>query len=233
MLILAGTAASIAFVHTLIGPDHYLPFVMMGKARKWSATKTALITAACGLGHVCGTVVLGSIGIALGIAVTHLETVTNTQGHLAAWALIAFGATYFVWGLRNALKSRPHTHRHVHEDGSVHEHTHTHFGTHLHVHDKEGAKSLTPWILFIIFVLGPCEALIPVLMFPAAQSSVFGVIFVTSVFALTTLVTMVGAVFLLSWGVAHVPTGRFERYTHAMAGAAICSCGLIIQFLGV
>ena len=233
MLVLAGTAASIGFVHTLIGPDHYVPFVMMGKARKWSVTKTTLITAACGLGHVLSTVVLGSIGIALGVALTRLESVTDLQGKLAAWALIAFGATYFVWGLRIALKARPHTHRHQHEDGIVHEHTHTHYGVHLHVHEKDGVKSLTPWILFILFVLGPCEALIPVLMFPAAQSSMLGVVFVTSVFALTTLVTMVGAVFVLSWGAAYVPTGKFERYTHAMAGAAICMCGLMIQFLGV
>jgi hypothetical protein len=30
------TAASIGFFHTLLGPDHYLPFIMMSWARKWS-----------------------------------------------------------------------------------------------------------------------------------------------------------------------------------------------------
>ena len=34
--VLALTAAAIAFVHTLLGPDHYLPFVAMAKARGWS-----------------------------------------------------------------------------------------------------------------------------------------------------------------------------------------------------
>ena len=28
------TAASIGFFHTLFGPDHYLPFIMMSWARK-------------------------------------------------------------------------------------------------------------------------------------------------------------------------------------------------------
>jgi hypothetical protein len=30
------TAASIGFVHTLLGPDHYLPFVAMSAARRWA-----------------------------------------------------------------------------------------------------------------------------------------------------------------------------------------------------
>jgi nickel/cobalt exporter len=182
MLVLAGTAASIGFIHTLLGPDHYLPFVMMGRARQWSAMKTALITAACGVGHVLSTVLIGSIGIGLGIAVTQIEGVNAVQGELAAWALIAFGAMYFVWGMRHAFKAHTHTHAHRHEDGRVHEYTHTHYGAHMHVHEGEADKGITPWVLFVIFLLGPCEALIPVLMFPAAQSSLTGVVFVNGVF---------------------------------------------------
>ena len=29
------TAASIGFLHTLFGPDHYLPFIVMAKAKGW------------------------------------------------------------------------------------------------------------------------------------------------------------------------------------------------------
>ncbi|MFC1674536.1 hypothetical protein ACFL1K_01385 [Candidatus Omnitrophota bacterium] len=36
MVILTGTALSIGFLHTLFGPDHYLPFIVMSKARQWS-----------------------------------------------------------------------------------------------------------------------------------------------------------------------------------------------------
>ena len=38
--LLLWTAASIGFVHTLLGPDHYLPFVAMSRAGGWSARKT-------------------------------------------------------------------------------------------------------------------------------------------------------------------------------------------------
>lgn len=50
IMILLVTAASIGFLHTLFGPDHYLPFIVMAKARQWSKTKTAWITRPAGLG---------------------------------------------------------------------------------------------------------------------------------------------------------------------------------------
>ena len=51
ILVLCGTAAAIAFLHTLAGPDHYLPFVAMSKARDWTVRKTLLITFLCGIGE--------------------------------------------------------------------------------------------------------------------------------------------------------------------------------------
>ena len=50
--ILVISAASIGFLHTLLGPDHYLPFIVMGRARRWSLWKTGWITVACGIGHI-------------------------------------------------------------------------------------------------------------------------------------------------------------------------------------
>ncbi|MCH7764784.1 MAG: hypothetical protein IIB95_13800 [Candidatus Marinimicrobia bacterium] len=49
--ILLLTAASIGFVHTIIGPDHYLPFIMISRARSWSFQKTIFITLLCGMGR--------------------------------------------------------------------------------------------------------------------------------------------------------------------------------------
>jgi hypothetical protein len=34
------TADTLGFFHTLLGPNHYLPFVMIAWARKWSGLKT-------------------------------------------------------------------------------------------------------------------------------------------------------------------------------------------------
>ena len=86
--------------------------------------------------------------------------------------------------------------------------------------------------LFTIFVFGPCEPLIPLLIVPAAQHSWWGVILVSSVFSLTTVATMTGIVLVLSRGIALTPMGRLERWSHALAGFAILACGAGIQWLG-
>lgn len=231
--ILLVTAASIGFFHTLLGPDHYLPFIAMSQSGRWSLKKTTLVTLLCGIGHVLSSVLLGMIGIALGIAVTNLESVESFRGGLAAWALIAFGLAYFAWGVRHVIKKRPHEHHHSHEDGSVHVHTHVHADGHYHVHAKEGAKNLTPWLLFTIFVLGPCEPLIPILMYPAARESFVGVLLVTTAFASVTIITMLGVVLISVFGFNLLPSSRLQRYSHALAGATICLSGIAIQFLGL
>ena len=229
------TAISIGFVHTLIGPDHYLPFVAMSAARNWTRRKTLLVTAACGVGHVLGSIVLGLVGIAIGAALHRLEWIEGLRGDLAAWALTAFGLVYMAWGLKRAWRDREHEHEHVHADGTRHRHTHAHHtrDEHLHVHvqvDTDSARSLTPWALFIVFILGPCEALIPLLMYPAAQHSWWGVSLVVTAFALTTVLTMLAIVYLAVRGLERVPFKAAERYTHALAGAALSVCGLGIVF---
>ena len=229
------TAASIGFFHTILGPDHYLPFIMMSWARKWSGMKTTLVTLLCGLGHIGSSVVLGLIGVSLGLAVNKLEIVESFRGNLAAWLLIAFGLAYLVWGLRRAYRSQPHMHSHTHasEDTHTHTHKHSHHQEHVHVHNDRATASIAPWALFVIFVFGPCEPLIPILMYPAAQKSLFGLVAVTFVFGLVTLATMLGAVLLSRAGVNFIPLSRLQRFSHVIAGATICLCGLAIQFLGL
>lgn len=227
------TAASIGFFHTIFGPDHYVPFIMMSWARKWSAFKTALITFLCGIGHIGSSVVLGLVGVALGLAVKKLEILESVRGNIAAWLLIAFGLAYFVWGLRRAYQNKPHVHSHIHAAGAEHKHLHDHHLEHAHVHDDKGGLSITPWVLFTIFVFGPCEPLIPILMYPAAKNSLFGLVIVTCVFGLTTIGTMLAVVMLSVAGVNFTHLNQMQRFSHAIAGATICLCGLAIQFLGL
>ncbi len=233
LLILSITAVSIGFFHTLLGPDHYLPFIVMARARRWSLLKTGWVTFLCGIGHIMSSVLLGIIGAALGIAVTRLEILESFRGNLAAWALIAFGLVYFIWGLRQAIRNRPHAHLHDHIDEGDHVHTHVHNKEHLHIHNKEKSANLTPWVLFTIFIFGPCEPLIPILMYPAAKKSIFGLVWVAGIFAVVTIATMLGVVMISTFGIDLLPMKKLERYTHAIAGGTIFICGLAIQLLGV
>jgi hypothetical protein len=69
----------------MLGPDHYLPFIVMARARKWSLTRTTAVTVLCGIGHVLSSVVLGIIGIVLGISLNKLEALESFRGGFAAW----------------------------------------------------------------------------------------------------------------------------------------------------
>lgn len=231
--ILLFTAASLGLVHTILGPDHYIPFIAISKAKNWSFPKTLKITALCGLGHVLGSVALGLIGVSAGIALENLEIIESLRGTIAAYLLIGFGLIYTIYGIRRIGLKKSHTHIHVHEDGTVHTHLHKHKKEHSHVHSLNKRKSVTPWVLFIIFVFGPCEVLIPVLMYPAAQSNYGLLVAATVVFAFVTILTMVSAVALALQGFKLFQFKGIERYVHVLAGALILICGVMIQFLGV
>ena len=233
MGLLTVTAASLGFIHTIVGPDHYIPFTVISKARNWTLSKTIGITFLCGVGHILSSVVLGFIGIAFGIAVSKLEFIESQRGEIAAWLLVAFGFFYTVWGIRRAVRNKPHVHSHVHTDGEVHKHKHVHREGHAHFHTRKEEPNLTPWVLFAIFVFGPCEPLIPLIMYPAAQHSMVGVVWVAAVFGVVTLLTMMTLVALTRWGIRLLPLKLFERYMHAMAGGTILLCGLAIRYLGL
>jgi nickel/cobalt exporter len=233
LVMLALSAAAIAFIHTVLGPDHYLPFIAMARARAWTLRKTLRITLLCGAGHLGGSVALGLVGIAIGAQLASLEWLESVRGDFAAWLLIGFGLAYTAWGIRQALRNRPHTHWHEH-GGVVHSHVHTHHRDHVHIHAPDGQRpSITPWIIFVIFVLGPCEPLIPLLMYPAARESLPGVLLVTTVFGVVTVLTMLATVSVALRGLQHLRLPRLERYAHALAGATVLACGVAIVFLGL
>ena len=230
--ILALSAAAIAFFHTLLGPDHYLPFIAMARAQGWSLARTATITALCGAGHILSSVLLGAVGIALGLAASFFEPLDEIRGSLAAWAFMSFGLVYLAWGLRQARKNAPHSHAHPHTDGYVHDHGHTHGGEHVHVHE-EGATRLTPWVVFVIFALGPCEPMIPVIMYPAVKGNYLDLIAVTAVFGAVTMTSMLAVVLGASLGLKSIPLRSWDRYSHALAGATLFLCGAAMQFFGL
>jgi nickel/cobalt exporter len=232
-ILLLTTAASVGVLHTLLGPDHYLPFVAMARVGAWSRRKTLVVTTLCGVGHVAGSVVLGLVGIAFGLSLSRLEAFESSRGSVAAWGLIAFGLLYTAWGLRRAARGHRHTHVHAHGNGTLHLHEHDHSSDHLHPHPKESGGSLTPWVLFVIFLLGPCEALIPLLMFPAATRSPGALLLVAGTFGVATVGTMLTVVLAGIEGIQRLPFGKMERYAHTLAGLTILACGVAIRFLGI
>ena len=230
ILLLSVTAAFTGFIHTLAGPDHYLPFIVLSKARQWSFMRTTWITFLCGLGHVSTSLIIGLIGVALGIGMEHIE---GFRGSIAAWILIIFGFLYMLWGIYRSFHNKAHKHFHFHQGGIAHEHEHTHMNEHDHGHKIEKVFNYTPWVLFIIFVLGPCELLIPQLMVPAAEKNMFGVMIIAVVFSVFTIITMLTIVLMSLYVLKSVSFGRLEKFSHALAGAVIFLSGCAIVLLGL
>ncbi|HOW40661.1 MAG TPA: sulfite exporter TauE/SafE family protein [Bacteroidales bacterium] len=230
--ILSVTAVSLGFIHTLLGPDHYLPFIVLSQAKNWSLRKTMWITFFCGIGHVLSSVLLGMAGILVGVSVSRLVDVESFRGNIAAWLFIAFGLVYLIISIRNLVRKKKHTHSHFHLGGEKHIHEHNHQDEHTHIHQTD-VVSTTPWILFLIFVFGPCEPLIPILMYPAAENNIGGTILVSVLFSVVTIATMMTIVLAFKLGLSKINLKPVEKYSHVIAGGMILFSGLAIQFLGL
>ena len=90
-LVAGGFAA--AFLHAAL-PTHWLPFVLVGRAQRWSLTKNLLAVSAAGLAHIASTAVVGSLIVAAGLALDGL--VAGFLPHLSAVLLFAFGGFYLI-----------------------------------------------------------------------------------------------------------------------------------------
>ncbi len=193
---------SIAFLHSL-APDHWIPFVMIKKTQNWSKKKTFFVVLTSAIGHVGSSILLGGIGIALGFASSILQGVESTRGEIGLYLLIGFGIAYTLWGLKHAKS--------------------------LHTHSLN-KKAVTLWALFAIFVLGPCEPLIP-LMFLASSFDISGIIIISLTFALITIFMMELQVFLGVFGIELVKHKIVEKYSHTFAGIVIAFTGILLLLI--
>ena len=200
--ILLGTAASVALVHTLVGVDHTLPFIVLGKAQRWSALKFTRVVTLCGLGHVLSSVLIGTIGLGVGAALGSLELLEGKRAHVAAYALIAFGLIYAVWGFWRERRAT-----------------------------MVKAPTAAFWGLFIVIALGPCEPLIPLLMVPALSHGVWLAVLASAVFGFVTIATMLVVAWAGYYGASRINVDFLNRYAHTFAGVAMAISGVMMQFV--
>ena len=222
---LAATAASVAAVHTLIGVDHYLPFIALGKASGWSLKRTLFWTTICGLGHVLSSVVLAIIAGAVGWAIGNVKAIDGVRGDMAAYLLVAFGLGYAAWGV---WRSRKHGHGHAHNYPHDHEGEGSAEGHSAADDAASRRRRITLWALFVIFVLGPCEPLIPLMVAPALTHNLGAAFAVVGLFTVITLGVMLGMVTAGMLGLKLLNLTALERWAHPLAGAAIAISGGLI-----
>ena len=220
-------AVSISCLHTLAGPDHYLPFIALARSRGWSFSRTIFWTVVCGCGHVWSSVFLALVAASVGWSLSKLNWIESFRGGLAGWALIIFGILYAAWGLRKLSRGRSHKHFDVEADGKMYVYEHDHQQAVM----PSEKHAVTPWVMFLIFLLGPCEPMMALIFYPAAQQSLYGMMLLISIYTLFTLITMVVMVMLGYYGLSLFNSRKLEKYMHPLGGLTIFICGAGMVFL--
>ena len=121
------TGFTVAFLHAAI-PTHWLPFVLTARVQKWNRSKTLLITALAGAGHVLFTAILGFL-VAWG-GMTLSDKIGKTFPLIAGGALLLFGLYYVIQQFRG--KGHGHTHLFGGHSHDEHGHDHPHEDGHKH-----------------------------------------------------------------------------------------------------
>lgn len=201
------STASVAFFHAL-APDHWMPFAAIAKAQKWPKLKLIWVTFISGIGHVGISLVVSAIGIILGFSLSKLQAAEGHRGEVSLWLLIGFGIAYMIWGINKAR-------RYKHSNNQA---------------DK--AKTLRVWTLIAIFILGPCEPLIP-LVFLGYNYGFAGVISVSIIFSVITIIMMLLQSLLAFSGIQLIRNDTAEKYSHAFAGLVIALTGISVMLLGI
>src|SRR5690349_245065 len=89
---IAATGFTVAFLHAAI-PTHWLPFVLVARARGWSRGKAIAVLGLAGLGHVA---LVSLFGLAIAWAGFRLDaTMGGAFSWIAGGLLLVFAGFYF------------------------------------------------------------------------------------------------------------------------------------------
>lgn len=190
----------IAVLHAIL-PTHWLSFVLVARAQRWTAGKMLRVTVFSGLGHVTTTAVVGLVAAALGKdLLRHVETLDTP---LPALILLAFALYYLVSGWRRE------GHRHC---------------THDHSEDPLAADKVAVGALFLEMTLSPCESLIP-LFFAAGALSWGALVAMALLSSLLTVAVMALFSFLAFKGYARISFPWLERNERLVLGGLLILLG--------
>ena len=232
--LLLGTAAATAAFHTLI-PDHWLPFVLVGRARGWSAGTTAAVSGLSALIHALLSVALGLAALWLGESAAH--AIGDRLEHGSGILLVVFGVVYAAWAWRKGGHFHPGgALLHAADEG---EHCDGHEGAvsveHLHYHADDAwigaaaGKGAVP--LALVVGLNPCVLVLPIMVATASQGA-GAVALVTLAYSMTTIVLMVGLSVVGVVGTRRIPVPPVARYMEAASGLLIALVGLVFLMIG-
>ena len=227
------TASGTAVVHTLI-PDHWLPFVLIGRARQWSARTTAMVSGVSALIHVGLSIVLGLLTLGLGFAAS--EVIGESLERAAGMLLVVFGLVYALWAWRKGGHFHPGGElMHQNEqratcDGLEGDADPEHHYFHADVDLIRSRKEWTRLWLALIIGANPCVLLIPIMLIASEQGAVM-LSLVSAAYAGPTVLLMVGLSVLGVAGTRRIRLPGAARHMEMASGLLIMALGLLVLWL--
>ncbi|MDF3058641.1 MAG: hypothetical protein K0R17_2856 [Rariglobus sp.] len=229
---IAATGFFVAFFHAAI-PTHWLPFVLVARARSWNRAKALGVVVFAGLGHLA---LMSLLGLAIAWFGFELdEHFGHAFTQVAGAALLAVGLFYFWRQWRGKGILHHHTMGGHHEPSSHcgHEPGHSHLEAELEgsalVSDRKG-----DWVaisgLFIMVTLSPCEGFLPIYL-SGVKFGWQGFFVLSGTLAVGTL----GGMLLFTWltliGLRKVELKRIERWESGLLGLVFTVLGALMLTL--
>jgi nickel/cobalt exporter len=227
---IALTGFTVAFFHAAI-PTHWLPFVLVARARGWSRPKVLAVTTGAGLGHVALTSLIGVAIAWFGFQIDH-ESFPRIAGGL----LIAIAVFYFwrQWTGRGILHHHPPgTHHHA-DERCGHEHGQSHWDAELKsspLVSRAAGDGAAIGGLFVMLTLSPCEGFLPIYL-SGVQFGWRGFFVLSGILAVATLVGMTLFTWLALLGFEKIRIKNLERHEAGLLGTLFAVLGLLVLAVG-
>ncbi len=202
ILTLAATGFSVALLHAAI-PTHWLPFVMVGRARGWTRRQILAAVALAGGGHIIATTLLG-----IGLARFGYE-LNEHFDHAFHWVVAAILVVLGLWMAFRSPHGRKCQHCHGHPEK---------------ITPKTTDKTLL-WGLFLSLTLSPCELFLPVYL-TASPYGWPGILMLSTVLALATLSGMLTLTWLTLLGSQRLHVRWLDQLDERIIGALLCLLGI-------
>jgi nickel/cobalt exporter len=195
----------LSLVHALI-PNHWLPLIAIGKTEKWTQKQTLLATVITGAAHTISTIFIGIVVGFVGYRLAaNYAAVSET---IAPAILVGLGVIYIIMDFRH--------HDHHHEINTP-------------VRGLDQSKSRWAALLTslsIAMFLTPCIE-IEAYYFQAGTIGWIGILIVSAVYLITTVVVML---ILVYWGMRGVRTFKshfLEYHEKRITGLVLIGLGLL------
>ncbi len=203
------SAGLISVVHGLL-PNHWLPFVLVGRTQGWKTKTLMSVLVAAGAAH---TAVAGAVALGLLLAGVAVREWVEPAAHVLPGVILVAAGLFFV--VLDRLPGRHHHH-------DLHE-----------AHRTGMPDSAAAVTLILSLALSPCEAMIPVFLSAVPRGDPVLLLGMVVLSGVATVMTM-AVLALAAWrGARRLDFGRFAHLERSLVGLLLVGLGMASAAVGL